>query len=115
MAAKSRTLWGYIPKDELTTKVAMCRYLGLRPMVIARSLPPHYLNMLYEAGGFGWIVGEQAWPFGQEKRAEQVRQELGFRISCAPTIEDGAENRVLRAHEALAQRVRRRKRGRKKV
>jgi hypothetical protein len=85
--------------------MAMCRDLGLRPLVVARSLPSHYMNMLYEAGGLGWIVGKQAWPFGQEKLAEEVRRELGYQISCAPSIEDGAVNRFLSAHGALLKRA----------
>jgi hypothetical protein len=101
---------GYIPKDELAIKMRICRYLGLRPLVIARSLPPHYVNLLHTAGGLGWIIGKQAWPFAQESLAEQVRRELGYRISCAPAIEDGAVVRFLKAHEALVRRSRRRKR-----
>jgi len=99
---------GYIPKDELTIKIEICRYLGLRPLVIARSLPPHYVHLLHDAGGLGWIIGKQAWPFGQESLAEQVRRQLGYHISCAPAVEDGAVARFLKAHDALVRRSKRR-------
>jgi hypothetical protein len=100
---------GYIPKDELAIKMEICGHLDLRPLVIARSLPPHYVNLLHKAGGLGWIIGKQAWPFAQESLAEQVRRQLGYRISCAPAIEDGAVERFLKAHHALVERSKRRK------
>jgi hypothetical protein len=96
---------GYIPSDELRIKIRICRYLGLTPLVIARSLPTHYMNQLFNSGGLGWIIGKQLWPFGHESLAEQVRRELGYRISCAPSIEEGAITRFLKAHEALLHRL----------
>lgn len=106
---------GYIPKDELIVKLQMCKALGLRPLVIARSLPPHYVNMLYRAGGLGWIIGKQLYPFGYEKLAEEVRRELGFRVSCAPGIEAGAVERFEKAYGKLRDRIRREKRRARRV
>jgi hypothetical protein len=106
--AEIKNTLGYIPKDELLIKMEMCKQLRLRPLVIARSLPTHYVHLLYRAGGLGWIIGVQSWPFAQEKLAEVVRRELGFRISCAQAIEDGAVERFLKGHRAVLRRVRKR-------
>jgi hypothetical protein len=106
---------GYIPKDELIVKLQMCKALGLRPLVIARSLPPHYVNMLYRAGGLGWIIGKQLYPFGYEKLAAEVRRELGFRVSCAVGIEAGAIERFGKAYAKLKDRIRKEKRRARRV
>jgi hypothetical protein len=89
----------YIPADELRAKIAMCRFLGLRPIVIARSLPAHYIYQLDRAGGFGVIVGKQLYPFGYEDLAEQVRERLGSKVECSRAIEQGRIKVFLDWHE----------------
>jgi hypothetical protein len=79
----------YIEKTELFIKARMCEFLGLRPLVIARSLPKSYVEFLRRRGGFGFIVGKQLYPFGYEELAERVRSVLGFRVECSRRIEAG--------------------------
>jgi len=73
----------YISAEEIRIKISMCRFLGLRPVVIARSLPSHYIYQLDRAGGFGLIIGKQLYPFGHEALAQQVRERLGFKAECS--------------------------------
>jgi hypothetical protein len=89
----------YIPREELRIKIAMCKFLDLRPVVIARSLPSHYIYQLDQAGGFGIIVGRQLYPFGYEALAEQVRERLGFKVECSRAIEHGRIKVFLDWHE----------------
>ena len=82
--AEIKNTLGYIPKGELDEKIRMCRAFGLRPLVIARSLPKHYVNILYEAGGYGLIFGQQLYPYGQERLAARVTSELGYPTATEP-------------------------------
>ena len=67
----------------------MCSFLELRPIIVARSRPSHYIYQLDRAGGFGIIVGKQLYPFGHEDLAQQVRDRLGFKAECSRAIESG--------------------------
>jgi hypothetical protein len=79
----------YITVEELRIKTTMCSFLELRPIIVARSLPSHYIYQLEHAGGLGIIVGKQLYPFGHEDLAQQVRDRLGFKAECSRAIESG--------------------------
>lgn len=42
---------GYIPQDEFEAKLAMCQYLNLVPLFIARMMPKTYIQRVRLAGG----------------------------------------------------------------
>lgn len=100
--AEIKNTLGYIPRDELDEKLAICQHLKLRPLLIVRSFPKHYINMVYEAGGHTLIFARQLYPYGSERLAERVREELGL-----PTGREPAERHLRRFadwHEALVER-----------
>ena len=42
---------GYINKEEFELKIEMCRFLGLKPVFVARMLPKNWMHVLIEHGG----------------------------------------------------------------
>jgi len=93
----------YIPKAELEIKMAMCRFLGLRPLFIMRFAPKAYMNDLWRAGGFGLLFKDQLYPFGNETLAAQVRAELRLPVHCPPTVPDGHVQRFVKWHNGQIQ------------
>jgi hypothetical protein len=74
--AEIKNTLGYIEKVELEVKVAMCHYLGLRPLFIVRMAPKSYVNFVEEEGGFSLIFKYQLYPFGEKAFADEVRMRL---------------------------------------
>ena len=89
---------GYIEKDELETKVKMCKRLGLRPLFIVRWAPKSYVNFVREEGGFTLIFQYQLYPFGQKGFADEVRERLRLPTDCPLRIEQGTVKRLLDWH-----------------
>jgi hypothetical protein len=89
---------GYIEKDELETKVKMCRHLGLRPLFIVRMAPKSYVNFVAEEGGFTLIFKYQLYPFGQKAFADEVRARLRLPTDSPARIEYGTVKRFLDWH-----------------
>jgi hypothetical protein len=58
---------GYIDQTEFETKLAMCKYFGVRPMFIARMMPKSYINRVWKAGRFTLIMENQHYPLLSEK------------------------------------------------
>ncbi|HYT74773.1 MAG TPA: hypothetical protein VEL79_08505 [Vicinamibacterales bacterium] len=88
----------YIPPDEFELKLRMCRFLGLRPLFIARMAPKDYVNTISAAGGFYLILKWQLYPFGAEELAERVRAQLRLPVDVPAQIADGTIQRVLNWH-----------------
>lgn len=89
----------YIPKDELGVKLEMCRFLGLRPLFIVRASPKSYNWEVIKAGGFALVFGDQLYPFGFDRIAEEVRRTLGLPVACFSSIPDGTIQRFVGWHE----------------
>ena len=79
-------------------KVAMCEFLGLRPLFIVRMAPKNYVNEVQEAGGFTLIFKYQLYPFGQRVFANKVMDMLRLPIGCPDRIADGTCQRFLQWH-----------------
>jgi hypothetical protein len=86
--------------------MAMCRFLGLRPLFIMRFAPKTYVNYLWRAGGFGLLFKDQLYPFGNETLADQVRAELRLPVHCPPSVPDGHVQRFVNWHSGQIQRER---------
>jgi hypothetical protein len=96
---------GYIDKEELETKVQMCRFLDLRPLFIVRYAPKNYVNLVRGEGGFTLIFKYQLYPFGHKQFAEEVRVRLMLPTDSPARIEDGTVKRLLDWHaESLVKR-----------
>lgn len=88
----------YIDREELDTKLEMCKELGLRPLFIMRWTPKSYMKRIIDAGGIGLLFEYQLYPLGYEELAERVRGELALPVDCPVRIEDGTMQRLLKAH-----------------
>ena len=89
----------YIGRPELASKIRMSKFFGIRPLFVARSLPKHYVNIIRESGGFGWILGKQYYPFGQDALADDVRQTLGLEVGCYKAVDSGRVKSFVDWHE----------------
>jgi hypothetical protein len=89
----------YISAEELKIKILICNFLGLRPIVVARALPAHYIYQLDAARGFALIVGKQHYPFGHDTLAQQVREQRGYKVECSRAIEEGRLRAFIQWHE----------------
>ena len=90
---------GYIERQELDTKIKVCKKLGLRPLFIMRMAPKSYINLIREAGGFALIFKYQLYPFGYKEFADIVKERLRLPTDCPARIEDGTVQRLLRWHQ----------------
>lgn len=88
----------YIPHDELTTKIEMCQFLGLRALFIMRYAPKNYIYEVIQAGGFCLIFQDQLYPYGFDELARRVKTELGLPVHCPKFLEDGLVKRLLTWH-----------------
>jgi len=96
--AEIKNTLGYIEKEELEVKVAMCNYLGLRPLFIVRMAPKSYVNFVEQQGGFTLIFKYQLYPFGQKEFADEVRGRLQLPADSPARIEHGTVKRLLDWH-----------------
>lgn len=71
--AEVKNRWSYIDKDELDIKLAMCDFLGIKPLFIMRGSPKHYNNMIWKAGGYAMIFEAQIYPFGQRDLVKRIK------------------------------------------
>jgi hypothetical protein len=89
---------GYIERSELEIKVAMCHYLGLRPLFIVRMAPKSYVNFVEQEGGFTLIFKYQLYPFGEKTFADEVRTKLRLPVDSPLRIEEGTVKRLADWH-----------------
>ncbi|MGO9641533.1 MAG: hypothetical protein ACLP1Y_09550 [Candidatus Acidiferrales bacterium] len=96
--AEIKNTLGYIEKEELEVKVAMCHYLGLRPLFIVRMAPKSYVNFVEQEGGFTLVFKYQLYPFGAKEFADEVRTKLRLPTDSPTRIEHGTVKRFLDWH-----------------
>ncbi|HKV64204.1 MAG TPA: hypothetical protein VJO16_20020 [Candidatus Acidoferrum sp.] len=96
--AKIKNTLGYIDKEELEIKVAICHRLQLRPLFIVRMALKSYVNFVEQEGGFTRIFKYQLYPFGQKTFADEVRGRLGIPTDRPARIEQGTVKRLLDWH-----------------
>ena len=91
---------GYMDQDEFRTKIAVCRKLGLFPVLAARMLPRTWIHELEAmASGFALILKWQLYPWGFRDLARRVRQELQLPVDTPAALWDGTMSRFTRWHE----------------
>ncbi len=96
--AEIKNKLAYIDALEFAIKLRMCRYLGVRPLFIARWMPKSYVWEVVKAGGFCLLFKFQLFPFGSEGFANELRDKLGLPIDCPRGIQDGTIRRLLDWH-----------------
>lgn len=90
---------GYIDKDELEAKLAICKHLRLKPLFIMRASPANYNYMIIKAGGFALIFEAQIFDLSQKTLVEKIRDNLGYIVDCPRVIPDGIIDRFEKWHE----------------
>jgi hypothetical protein len=90
-----KNTWDYIPEDELSIKLRICRYLGVRPLFIMRESPKSYNYEIYQAGGFALIFEDHLYPFGMAGLAEKIRKELRMPAHSPRAIPSGHIDRFV--------------------
>jgi hypothetical protein len=89
---------GYIDQTEFETKLAMCRFFGVRPMFVARMMPKSYNYDVNQAGGFAWLLGHQHYPLLSEGLAVRVRERLSLPVRIIRELPDTALRRFENWH-----------------
>lgn len=89
---------GYMDYNELKAKVALCRYLGLRPLMVARMLPKAWIKEVIDAGGFALIMKWQLYPYTHKELARRVKADLGLPVDAPKALEDGTMARFAKWH-----------------
>jgi hypothetical protein len=90
---------GYIDQTEFEVKLRMARFLGVRPMFIARMMPRNYIQKVYRAGGFSLLLANQHYPLMTAKLADRVRRVLGLPVLCISALPDTTLHRFEAWHE----------------
>jgi len=88
----------YISREELRTKLQLCRHLGIKPLFIMRFAPKSYMYEIYQSGGFGLLFNEQMYPWGHNSLLMEVRERLGLRVSSPRDVKEGDMQRLLKWH-----------------
>lgn len=78
--------------------MAMCAFLGLRPLFIGRMHPKSYIEEIRQAGGYALVFKFQLYPLGFGSFAKQVRDRLQLPVDSPRAIADGTIDRFLRWH-----------------
>jgi hypothetical protein len=89
----------YIPRDELRTKLNICKHLGVRPLFIMRFAPKSYMHEINKSGGFGLLFEEQMYPWGHGSLLSEVQDRLGLKVHCPRDVKDGDMHRLIKWHE----------------
>lgn len=89
----------YIEQVEFDVKLEMCRFLGIRPLFIARMKPANYMNRVWKAGGFSLLLKNQHYPLLASDFAKQVKSELGLPVLCIKALPDSTLARFETWHE----------------
>lgn len=91
--------WDYIERDELTIKLRICDFLGVKPLFIMRYSPKTYTWEIIQRGGYTMIFETQIYPFGQKELVEKMKEVLGLPVDCPRAIPAGIIDRFMRWHK----------------
>ena len=72
---------GVIGREELDTKLEICRYLGLRPVLAVRWIKPHLYRIQKEYKGYSWIFKTQMYPLGLEDLRKEIHEKLRLPVT----------------------------------
>lgn len=88
----------YIDRRELQSKLEMCAFLGVRPLMIMRALPKTYIYEIMQYGGFALVFEAQIYPFGSKELVKDIREVLGLKVDCPRAIPSGIIDRFMKWH-----------------
>jgi hypothetical protein len=90
---------GYMDRDEFELKIRMCRFLGLKPVFVARMLPKSWIDFLVRHGGFALILKYQLYPEFLDDLVAQMKDELQLPAGCPKSLLEGTVRRFEKWHE----------------
>lgn len=89
----------YISREELQTKVRLCKYLQITPLFIMRFAPKSYIHHVIQNRGFVLLFEEQMYPLGQSALLGEVRSRLGLKVASPRDVKEGDMQRLLNWHQ----------------
>jgi len=92
---------GYMEQEELRAKVEMCKWLGIKPVFVARMLPRTWINEVIEGGGFALIIKYQLYPWTHKEVAARVAKVLGLPVDAPKALAEGTMRRFVKWHEGM--------------
>lgn len=78
-----------ISRNELDTKLHLCKYLGVTPLFAVRWMKP-YIELVRVNGGFSWIFKTQIYPPGFEKLTNALYSRLKLPVSVRTELPEKA-------------------------
>jgi len=97
-----KNTWDYIDKDELSIKMEICDFLGIKPLFIMRYSPRVYNWEVIQRGGYAMIFETQIYPFGHKELVERIKEGLNLPVDCPRAIPEGIVERFLKWHKRQA-------------
>lgn len=94
-----KNMLGYMDHDELKIKLKLCKYLGLRPIIVARMLPKNWIDEINRNDGYAMILKYQLYPISFKELAKKVHNELGLPTDAPRRLNEGTMVRLLKWHE----------------
>lgn len=86
-------------QEELQTKIEMCKWLGIKPVFVARMLPRTWINEVIQGGGFALIIKYQLYPWTHKEVAVRVAKLLGLPVDAPKALANGTMKRFVNWHE----------------
>jgi len=96
--AEIKNTLDYIEREELESKIGMCKELGIRPLFILRFAPKNYIDMIIKAGGYAMIFEWQLYPPGFAGLAKELKETLRLKVDTPRRISDGTIQKFLLWH-----------------
>ena len=96
---------GYPQHDEITRKVAMGKFMGVTPIIVAHMLPRTVINEIWRDGGFALILKYQLYPYSHRALAKRVSSELQLPVDSPRRLSDGTMKRFTDWHRKRVERV----------
>jgi hypothetical protein len=88
----------YISREELRTKLQVCKHLSVIPLFIMRFAPKSYMHEIHQNGGFGLLFEHQFYPWGHTILLEEVKARLGLKVHSPKDVKQGDIQRLLNWH-----------------
>jgi len=76
-----KNTFDYMPADEMSVKLVMCRHLGLQPLFIVRIRHAIQWEQVKEAGGLLYVFKSKIFPPGQEPLVERLWQQMRLPVA----------------------------------
>ena len=84
-----KNTFDYIDLNELSIKLDLCDFLGLRPLFVMRFAPKNYIDIIQKRGGFALLFETKIFPLGMEEKVEEIKSELGLPVIVSKEIPEG--------------------------